>query len=68
MDVRSPRLTPLYDPVSHLVYAVKGGDVRHVIVDGKTILRDRKVLTLNEAAVIARGAELARGVSASLRK
>ena len=68
VDVRAPRLTPLYDPVSHLVYAVKGGDVRHVIVDGKPILRDRKALTLDEAAVLARGAELARGVSASLRK
>jgi 5-methylthioadenosine/S-adenosylhomocysteine deaminase len=68
VDVRVPRLTPLYDPVSHLVYAVKGGDVRHVVVDGKTILRDRKVTTLDEAAVMARGAELGRAVSASLRK
>jgi 5-methylthioadenosine/S-adenosylhomocysteine deaminase len=68
VDVRQPRLTPLFDPVSHLVYAVKGSDVRHVIVDGKTILRDRKVLTLDEAAVVARGRELGRAVSASLKR
>ena len=49
VDVRAPRLHPLYDPVSHLVYAAKGADVRHVVVEGRVVMRDRKVLTLDEA-------------------
>jgi 5-methylthioadenosine/S-adenosylhomocysteine deaminase len=47
-----PRMHPVYDPVSHLVYTAKGADVRHVVVEGRVILRDRRVLTLDEAAVI----------------
>lgn len=46
------RLRPMYDPVSHLVYATKGSDVRHVLVDGRIVMRDRKVLTLDDAAVL----------------
>jgi 5-methylthioadenosine/S-adenosylhomocysteine deaminase len=48
-----PRLHPLYDPVSHLVYVAKGADVRHVVVEGRVIMRDRRVLTLDEKAVVA---------------
>jgi 5-methylthioadenosine/S-adenosylhomocysteine deaminase len=47
------RLHPLYDPVSHLVYAAKGSDVRHVVVEGRIVVRDRKVLTLDEVKVLA---------------
>jgi 5-methylthioadenosine/S-adenosylhomocysteine deaminase len=68
VDVRDPRLVPMYDPVSHLVYATKGADVRHVIVEGEVILRDRDVLTLDERAVMARAAALAKDVSRSLAR
>ena len=40
------RQTPLYDPVSHLVYVTRGDDVRTTIVNGKVLMRDRQVLTL----------------------
>jgi 5-methylthioadenosine/S-adenosylhomocysteine deaminase len=53
VELSHPRLTPLYDPVSHLVYAAKGADVRHVVIDGRVVMKDRKVLTLDEAAVLA---------------
>jgi 5-methylthioadenosine/S-adenosylhomocysteine deaminase len=53
VGLEAPRLHPLYDPVSHLVYAAKGSDVRHVVVEGRVVMRDRKVLTLDEAAVLA---------------
>jgi 5-methylthioadenosine/S-adenosylhomocysteine deaminase len=43
------RQTPLYDPVSHLVYVARGADVTTTVVNGKFLMRDRKVLTLNEA-------------------
>ena len=68
VDVSGARTTPMYDPVSHLVYAAKGADVRHVVVEGRVVMRDRKVLTLDERAVVARAAELAARVTASLRR
>jgi 5-methylthioadenosine/S-adenosylhomocysteine deaminase len=47
------RLTPLYDPISHLVYAARGDDVRDTIVHGRVLMRDRQVLTLDGDAVMA---------------
>jgi len=49
----APRLHPMYDPVSHLVYAAKGADVRHSVIEGRVVMRERKVLTLDEAAISA---------------
>jgi 5-methylthioadenosine/S-adenosylhomocysteine deaminase len=46
------RQTPLYDPVSHLVYVTRGDDVRSTIVNGRFVMRDRRVLTLNEREVL----------------
>jgi 5-methylthioadenosine/S-adenosylhomocysteine deaminase len=52
VDVSGARQTPMYDPVSHLVYVSHGDDVRTTIVNGRILMRDRKVLTLNESEVI----------------
>ena len=57
---------PLYDPVSHLVYVAKGADVRHVVVEGRVIMRDRRVLTLDEKAVVAESDRLRDQVRRSL--
>jgi 5-methylthioadenosine/S-adenosylhomocysteine deaminase len=64
----APRLHPLYDPVSHLVYAAKGADVRHVVVEGRVVMRDRKVLTLDEAAVTAEADRLHEQVLTTLSR
>ncbi len=42
---------PLYNIYSDLVYATKASDVRSVIINGRILMRDRKLLTLNEAAI-----------------
>jgi 5-methylthioadenosine/S-adenosylhomocysteine deaminase len=47
------RLTPMYDPMSHLVYATHGDDVQNSIVNGRVLMRNRKVLTMDQAAVLA---------------
>ena len=52
VDVSGARQTPMYDPVSHLVYVARGDDVRTTIVNGRVLMRDRNVLTLNTAAVL----------------
>ena len=45
--------TPFYNIYSDLVYATKAGDVRTVIVEGRVIMRDRRLLTLNEETIKA---------------
>jgi 5-methylthioadenosine/S-adenosylhomocysteine deaminase len=42
----------MYDPVSHLVYVTRGDDVQNTVVNGRVLMRQREVLTLDEAAVI----------------
>jgi 5-methylthioadenosine/S-adenosylhomocysteine deaminase len=51
------RQVPMYDPISHLVYVTRGDDVLTTIVNGRVLMRDRKVLSLDEPAVLkeARG-------------
>jgi len=53
VGVNRARQTPLYDPISHLVYTSRGDDVETTIVNGQVLMRDRKVRTLDEASVLA---------------
>ena len=62
------RLTPLYDPVSHLVYASHGDDVQSVMVNGRVLMRDRKMLTLDEPAILAEARKIANAVRAAVGK
>jgi cytosine/adenosine deaminase-related metal-dependent hydrolase len=52
VSMAGARQTPMYDPVSHLVYVARGSDVRTTIVNGRVLMRDGKVLTMNEGDVI----------------
>jgi len=62
VSMNSARQTPMYDAVSHLVYVTRGDDVRNTIVNGKVLMRDRRVTTLNEAEVLAQAKTLAQKV------
>ena len=68
VSMRSPRQTPLYDPLSHLVYASHGDDVRMTIVNGRVLMRDRNVMTLDEPAVLAESRVLAGKVRGAVGK
>jgi 5-methylthioadenosine/S-adenosylhomocysteine deaminase len=59
VSTAAARLTPLYDPISHLVYAARGDDVRTVMVNGRLLMRDRRMLTLDEPAVLAEARKFA---------
>jgi 5-methylthioadenosine/S-adenosylhomocysteine deaminase len=59
ISMSAVRQTPMYDPVSHLVYATRGDDVRTTIVNGKVLMKDRQVRTINRAAAIADANRLA---------
>jgi cytosine/adenosine deaminase-related metal-dependent hydrolase len=53
IDMDKPHLTPCFDPVSTIVYAAHGSDVDTVVVNGRTLMRGRKVQTLDEEAIVA---------------
>jgi 5-methylthioadenosine/S-adenosylhomocysteine deaminase len=58
----------MYDPMSHLVYATRGDDVRTTIVNGRVLMRDRTVTTLDEAAILAEARQLADAVRAAVKQ
>jgi 5-methylthioadenosine/S-adenosylhomocysteine deaminase len=43
----APHAVPMYNVYSQLVYALKGSDVQHVVVNGRIVVRNRRVLTLD---------------------
>jgi 5-methylthioadenosine/S-adenosylhomocysteine deaminase len=57
----------MYDPVSHVVYTTRGDDVRHTVVNGRILMRDRKVLTLDASAVLTEARGWADKVRAAVR-
>jgi cytosine/adenosine deaminase-related metal-dependent hydrolase len=52
VNMDAPHLTPAWDPVSTIVYAAHGTDVDTVVIDGKLVMEGRKVLTLDERAIL----------------
>jgi 5-methylthioadenosine/S-adenosylhomocysteine deaminase len=66
VSMESARQTPLYNPISHLVYVTRGEDVRTTIVNGRILMRNRRVLTLDAPAVIADAVALATKVKAAV--
>lgn len=60
----APHAVPLYDPVAQLVYALKSTDVEDVMVNGRLIVRGRRMLTVNAAEVLVKAAQLAGTVRA----
>jgi cytosine/adenosine deaminase-related metal-dependent hydrolase len=52
VNMQKPHLTPTFNPVSNIVYAAEGSDVETVIVDGRIIMENRVVKTLDEERVL----------------
>src|SRR6266436_1882304 len=53
VDLDDLNQTPSYNIYSDLVYATKAGDVQTVIIEGRIVMRDRRLLTLNEETIKA---------------
>jgi 5-methylthioadenosine/S-adenosylhomocysteine deaminase len=66
VSLAATRQTPIYDPVSHLVYVTRGDDVQTTIVNGRVLMQDRRVRTLDRARVIADAKALAAQVRAAV--
>jgi len=61
-----PRQTPMFDPVSHLVYVAHGDDVRTTIVAGRVLMKDRQVTSLNAGDVLRDARAMAERVKAAV--
>ncbi len=61
LDLSALHLTPRYDVYSHLVYAAGRSDVRDAVIQGRVVMRERELLTLDEREIRARAVEAARG-------
>ena len=66
IDINVPELTPLYNVYSHLVYVVKGSNVSDVVVEGKIIMRDREILTVDVDEVLEHAREIQARILSSL--
>lgn len=53
IDTRKPHLTPMYNIYSHLVYSACGNDVATSIINGRVVMEDRKLLTLDVEKAMA---------------
>jgi len=60
IDTDKPHLTPLYNPVSHIVYTASGSDVRDVLVAGEFLVRNRKLLTLDLDDILEKATEISK--------
>jgi 5-methylthioadenosine/S-adenosylhomocysteine deaminase len=54
ISLNKPHLTPLYDEYSHLAYTINGADVDTVLINGRVVMQDRRLLTINEAEAMQR--------------
>jgi len=59
LDFKKPHLTPIHDPYANIVYSAHGSDVDMVIVDGKVLMENRKVKTLDEEEVMLKAQKTA---------
>ncbi|MDR3476287.1 MAG: amidohydrolase [Devosia sp.] len=67
LDLSAPRLQPIYDPYSMLVFAAMPGDVRDVMVDGRWLMRERQVLTLERRKILRDALQVAESFNAEIR-
>ncbi|RJR41426.1 MAG: amidohydrolase [Desulfobacteraceae bacterium] len=62
VDTDKPHLTPMFDPYSQLVYAAKATDVSHSFINGRLVMEERKLLTLDVKEVMNKAREKAEDV------
>ena len=66
VDTTAPHATPMYNVYSQLVYALKATDVRSVVIGGNMVMEDRKMLTLDETAILVKANEYKKQIEKSL--
>jgi 5-methylthioadenosine/S-adenosylhomocysteine deaminase len=64
VDTAAPHLTPMYHPMSHMVYAAGGSDVTTVIVNGRILMEDRRILSFDQNQAV----DAVNDIAADIRK
>src|SRR5580704_15674588 len=67
LSLDAPNAVPIYDVYSQIVYALKVSDIETVVVGGRPVMQDRKLLTVDETAAIAKAKEYGQKVATSLK-
>jgi len=52
IDLANPRFTPMHNVLSNIVYSANGSDVITTIINGKVVMEDRRLLTLDEGEAL----------------
>jgi 5-methylthioadenosine/S-adenosylhomocysteine deaminase len=68
LNLDVPNAVPMYDVYSQIVYALKASEVETVVVAGKILLKDGKLLTVDEPRAMAKAKEFGRKVEGSLKQ
>ena len=68
ISLNEPNAVPMYDVYSQIAYSLKGSDVETVIIGGKVVMRDRRLLTIDEPKVLEKAREYGKSVKASLEQ
>jgi 5-methylthioadenosine/S-adenosylhomocysteine deaminase len=64
LNGNASNLVPVYNPVSHTVYAAHGLNVKHSVIAGRVVMKDFKCLTIDEDALIAECRKIAEKIAA----
>src|SRR6266404_4641906 len=67
LGLDAPNAVPMYDVYTQLAYALKGSDIEMVIIGGRVVMRDKKLLTVDEPAAIAKARDFKNRIEASLK-
>jgi len=66
ISLDKPNAVPMYDIYAQIAYALKGSDVETVVIGGRVVMRDHKLLTVNEEEAMARARQYKKSIAASL--
>lgn len=66
ISLDEPNAVPMYSVYSQIAYSLKASDVETVVIGGRVVMRDRKLLTVNEEDAVAKAREYQKKIAASL--
>jgi 5-methylthioadenosine/S-adenosylhomocysteine deaminase len=66
ISLDEPNAVPMYDVYAAIAYSLKASDIEAVIIGGRVVMRDRKLLTVNEQEAITKAREYKKKIAASL--
>ena len=66
ISLDAPNAVPMYDIYAQIAYALKANDVETVVIGGRVVMRDHKLLTVDQPAAVAKAREYGKQIAASL--